>query len=163
MFTSGIRYNKRNGIIMETLIDMEQKRLIKKFHTLLGKANIDSDGKEAILSAYNVESTKDLTVGELIEVCNAIDTRANPRLAELDKYRKRLMASIGGWLRAMTVSSNGAKIKAIACRASGKSDFNDIPLEQLRSLYAAFNKKQKDLAMVENITIEELNKLTLMN
>lgn len=148
---------------METLVDKEQKRLIKKFHTLLGKANIGNDGKEAILSAYSVESTRDLSIGELIEACNDLDKILNPNLAELDRNRKRLMASIGGWLQAMGVLSNGSKIKAIACRASQRNDFNEIPLEQLRSLYAAFNKKQKDLRSVEMLTAEYIDILSINN
>lgn len=148
---------------METLIEKEQKRLIKKFHTLLSKARIGNDGKEAILSSYNVESTRDLSVRELIEVCNAIDNRANPKLANIDAYRKRLMASIGGYLKLMSISGGIGKIKAIACRASGRSEFNDIPLEQLRSLYAAFNKKQRDLQNVELLTSEYIDFLTINN
>ena len=148
---------------METLIDKEQKRLIKKFHTLLGKANIGNDGKEAILSAYRVESTKDLSVRELIEVCSLIDGRANPKLAELDRSRKRLMASIGGWLRLMSITGGISKIKAIACRAASRDQFNDIPLEQLRSLYAAFNKKQRDLRSVDLLTAEFIDILSINN
>lgn len=148
---------------METLIDREQKRLIKKFHTLLGKANIGNDGKEAILSAYNVGSTRDLSIEELIEVCNAIDIKTNPKLVELDKWRKRLMAAIGGWLRLMNVSGGVGKIIAIACRAASRDQFNDIPLEQLRSLYYAFNKKQKDLQSVELLTAEFIDILSINN
>ena len=149
--------------MMQTLIETEQKRLIKKFHILLGKANIGEIGKEAILSSYNAESSKDLSIAQLIEACNSLDKILNPKLAELDKHRKRLMGSIGGWLRAMNIRSDGAKIKAIACRASRRDHFNAIPLEQLRSLYAAFNKKQKDLTTVERMTGDELDMLMMMN
>ena len=149
---------------METLIDREQKRLIKKFYTLLGKASIDNYGKEAILSSYGVESTKDLSVGQLIEVCDAIDTTfINPKCGELDRYRKRLIAAIGGYLKLMSVSGGISKITAIACRAARKDDFNDIPLEQLRSLYAAFNKKQRDLRNVEALTEEYIDFLSTNN
>ena len=148
---------------METLIDKEQKRLIKKFHTLLGRANIGNDGKEAILSGYNVGSTKDLSVHQLIEVCNAIEIHANPKMAELNHYRRRLMGAIGGWLRMMSKPGGIDRIKAIACRASGREQFNDIPLEQLRSLYAAFYKKQKDLQNVELLTAEYIDLLTINN
>ena len=148
---------------MQTLIETEHKRLIKKFHTLLGKTGNGEAAKEAILSSYGVGSSLDLSAAQLIEICDRLDKMLNPKLAELDIHRKRLMASIGAWLRAMSIAGNGAKIKAIACRASQRDNFNDIPLEQLRSLYAAFNKKQKDLQMVENLTTKELNKLILMN
>ena len=42
-------------------------------------------------------------------------------------------------------------IKAIACRAAGKSDFNDIPKGKLVSLYNAFLQKQNDLQTVKNM------------
>ncbi|MDR1370919.1 MAG: hypothetical protein LBJ72_12480 [Dysgonamonadaceae bacterium] len=148
---------------MQTLIETEQKRLIKKFHAMLGKAKIGTEGKEAILSSYRVESTKDLTVAQLIEACNAIDMYIKPELATLDGFRKRLIASIGGWLRAMNRTENIQIIKAIACRAAQVKTFNEIPLERLRSLYSAFNKKKKDLAMVEELTLEELNYLAIRN
>ena len=148
---------------METLTDKEHKRLIKKFHTLLGKSGIGNDGKEAILSGYEVKSSKDLTIPQLIEVCDAITNHANPKLKDLDRLRKRLMASIGGWLRLMSVTGGSDKIKAIACRAARRDDFNAIPREQLRSLYAAFNKKQKDLRSVESLTAEFIDILSINN
>ena len=148
---------------MQTLIETEQKKLIKKFHTLIGKVGGGNVRKEAILWRLGVEHTNELSVHQLIEECDALILELNPKLAELDKYRKRLMASIGGWLRAMSILSDGAKIKAIACRASQRDNFNDIPLEQLRSLYAAFNKKQRDLRNVELLTSEYIDILSTNN
>jgi hypothetical protein len=63
----------------------------------------------------------------------------------------------------MGKTGNGQIIKAIACRASGREGFNEIPLEQLRSLYYAFSKKQKDLAVVEDMTLVELDCIISMN
>jgi len=92
-----------------------------------------------------------------------LEMEANPQLMKLDQARKRTMASIGAWLRAMNKQENLNIIKGIACRASKKDNFNDIPLEQLRSLYAAFNKKRKDLEMVEFMTAEQIEFLSLQN
>jgi len=146
-----------------TFEDKQINALIKKFHTLLGRTGGGTDAKEAILHSYGVASSRDLSAAQLIEICNALDQLLNPHLAELDRHRKRLMASIGGWLRAMSIASNSAKIKSIACRASGRDNFNDIPLEQLRSLYAAFNKKQHDLRNVEQLTTEYIDILSINN
>ncbi|GHV31554.1 hypothetical protein FACS1894177_06400 [Bacteroidia bacterium] len=148
---------------MQTLIDKEHTRLVKKFHILLGRYGIDNDTKMTLLLQYNATSSVYLTSAQLLELCDLIERANNPVMMELDKCRKRLIASIGGWLRSMSRIENMQIIKAIACRASGKKSFNDIPIEQLRSLYNAFNKKRKDLQMVENLTIEELKRLTLMN
>jgi hypothetical protein len=148
---------------MQTFTETEKNRLIRKFHALMSKAGIGQAGKEGILAGYGVESTRDLTPVQLIEICAAIDLQMNPQLEEIDKARKRLMAAIGGWLRAMGRAENTKIITGIACRASGKERFNDIPMEKLRSLYSAFTKKKKDLAFVEKMTADSLEELTVKN
>ena len=70
----------------------------------------------------------------------------------MDKLRKRVMASIGSYLKATGRESNAAVIKGIACRATGHADFNKIPRERLRNLVAAFNNKVKDAQAVSDIT-----------
>lgn len=70
---------------------------------------------------------------------------------DLNIWRKRLIAAIGGWLT-MTGKQGGLEmIKAIACRAAQKDDFNAIPKGQLVSLYNAFVQKQKDLKTVKEL------------
>ena len=71
--------------------------------------------------------------------------------SELNQWRKRLIASIGGWLQLSGKEGGIEAIKAIACRAAGKSDFNDIPKGKLVSLYNAFLQKQNDLQTVKNM------------
>ncbi|MDR2887682.1 MAG: hypothetical protein LBV26_06770 [Bacteroidales bacterium] len=93
------------------------------------------------------------------------ETVQSPKSAECDVWRKRLMAAIGGWLRAMNRQQNAGIIKAIACQAAkvDKRQFNSIPLERLRSLYNAFLKASKDMKAVEKLTAEEIDLLTLTN
>ena len=146
-----------------TFEDKQKNALLKKFHTLLGRTGAGNDAKEAILCSYRVESSRDLSVAQLIEACNALDMQLNPALAKLDKLRKRLMASIGAWLQSMNLEQSAAKIKAIACRAARREQFNDIPAEQLRSLYSAFNKKKKDLQVAEEMTTENIQYLSQWN
>lgn len=76
---------------------------------------------------------------------------------DCDTWRKRVMAAIGGWLRqseelgirncesarGLIPLSDGARIKAIACRAAGRKAFNEITLSELRAVYAEFLNKQK--------------------
>lgn len=146
-----------------TLKEKQEKGLLKKFHTLCGKAGMNQDDKDAILASYGATSSKELDYIQLMEICTRLEKQADPKLNQLDENRKRLMASVGGWLRLMGVPSNASKIKAIACRAAQRADFNEIPLEQLRSLYAAFNKKQRDLKQVEQMTDEMIDYLSLLN
>lgn len=140
-----------------------QKHLLKRFHTLIRKTPDPVAAKESILLSFNVVSSKSLTIDQLKAVCDQLENKVNPQAAEMDKLRKGLMASIGGWLECMNRISNADIIKGIACRASGKASFNQIPKEQLRSLYYAFKKKQEDMQSVEQLTEIELGYLSIAN
>lgn len=149
--------------IMQTLMDKQQKFLLKKFHILLGKAGIDESGKREMLAAYGVESSRELDARDLLDLCDRVELMSSEKARQEDAWRKRLMASIGGYLRAMGQEQSAARIKAIACRAANTDDFNRIPLERLRSLYHAFTNKTKDLKFVEKFTVEELDYSTWVN
>jgi len=143
----------------QTFKDKQKTSLIKKFHTLLGQLKIDNETKEVILESYGVESSRDLSASQLIDLCDSLDRQARPELGELDRLRKRLMAAIGGWLksidRAPSNSPEGGElIKAIACRASKYEKFNQIPKNRLVSLYHGFVKMRKDMAAIEELTME---------
>ena len=148
---------------MKSTTDQQQGLLLKKFHTKCTKAGLSAEEKYSIVASFGHDSSRELTASELIRICDLLDTRMNPQLAETDTWRKRLMASIGGWLRVMSVESNAVKIKAIACRAAARDQFNDIPREQLISLYYAFLKKQKDFKRVDAIVKDQLEDLKYMN
>lgn len=138
--------------------------LLKRYHTLLSKLNISNDEKLVILGAYGVESGRDLTVEQLADLCRRLEMMLVPGLYEADQWRKRVIASVGGWLRALGKDGrNLNEIKAIAARAAGVKSFYEIPQERLRSIYYAFSKKQKDLKFAETLTAEELNTLTNLN
>lgn len=146
-----------------TLMDKQQKYLLKKFHTLCGRAGLDATAKRAMVEGCGVESSRELSVQDLLALCNAIDRMTRPDAAELDKYRKRLIAAIFAWRKAMGQVSNMNEVKAIACRAAQADRFNAIPLERLRSLYYAFGKKTKDMAFVEQLTADELDLSSWLN
>jgi len=145
------------------LMDQQQKLLLKKFHTLCGKAGIGEDEKREIIAAYGVTSSKELSARDLLDICGRIDKMLRPDAHELDKWRKRLIASIFAWRKAMGNVTDMNEVKAIACRGAQVESFNDIPLERLRSLYYAFGKKTKDLDFVDHLTAEELSYITLVN
>lgn len=144
-------------------MDKQKTQLIKKFHALLGKAGIGNDEKLSLLSGYGVESSKDLTVYELTELCGKIDKMANPQAAEADKLRKRLIAAISSYRYAMGCASSIDEIKAIACRAALAENFNRISNEKLRSLYNAFTHMKNDLSKVREMTQEHLKRVTTLN
>jgi hypothetical protein len=71
----------------------------------------------------------------------------------MDTWRKRVMASIGAWLRACGTTHTVETIKAIACRAAQRKAFNDITLSELRAIYAEFNNKQKVAKRTKNLHV----------
>lgn len=139
---------------MQTLLDKQKTGLIKRFHTLLGKAGMDNEQKLAILAQYGVESSKDLSAYELLELCNKLDKMSNPQLIELDLWRKRLLAAVGGYLKAADVVADNeiVLIKKIACIAAKKTEFNQIPLDRLKGLYNAFKNRESDILTINKMT-----------
>lgn len=139
-------------------IEKTRRGLVKKLHVLLGLSKIDAQGKLAILAAYGVEHSNELSCDQLIEICDKLDSLQRGGVGdEMDKSRKRLIAAIGGWLKVAGIAHDIRFIKGIACRASGYADFNKIPIDRLRSLYAAFLHRQKDSKKVREISgYEEL-------
>lgn len=148
---------------MQTLLERHQKILLKKFHTLCGKAGISEYDKREMIAAYGVESSRDLDTRDLLDLCDRIDRMMNKEAAEADKWRKRVIAAVFGWRKAMGDSTNINEVKAIACRASEAEHFNAIPLERLRSIYYAFTKKTKDLNFVDKMTADEIDFKTWVN
>lgn len=137
---------------MATVTAQQQKWLLKKFHTLCARLNMDADMKLALISGYGVESSKDLTNAELLELCDHLNEILNPEDAKTDKMRKRVIAAIGGWLRMIGKGDEGINyIKGVACQAAKVDNFNKIPLEHLTTIYNMFLRKQKDAKSVNEV------------
>ena len=134
-------------------MDAIHRNILKKFHTLCSVLGLTEAEKRVIVESYGVESSRDMDTHDLIDVCGKLSEQANEKTGagEMDKLRKRAMAAIGGYLKAVGRESNATVIKGIACRATGHADFNKIPRERLRNLVAAFNNKVKDAQAVNEI------------
>jgi len=135
-------------------MDDIHRKILRKFHTLCAVAGLSEDEKMALVIGYGVESSADIDTHDLIDLCNKLARRVEPKTGELDRLRKQAMAAIGGWLKVAGRDSNIEIIKAIACRATEHSSFNKIPPERLRNLYYTFSNKQKDKASVDSIIAE---------
>ena len=143
----------------QTFVEMTQRNLIRKFYTLLNKCSNSNEIKQAIFDHYNITSTKELTCAELVEICDILDKQIHKEIADLDVWRKRVIASIAGYLQLVERDCNIKIIKAIAMRATGYDDFNNIPRQRLINLYNAFLNKQKDTHKVnECLYIDSLIK-----
>jgi hypothetical protein len=146
----------------------KQKKMI---HSLCRKNGMqEEERREMLRGNFGVNSTRELSRHQASELIGFLQGSVIPCEAEteLDKWRKRLIASIGGMLRILHREKPGreenmAFIKAIACRAGGYKRFNAIPRARLQSLYNAFNNSQDDLKGAR-ITIDQMvNELSLMN
>lgn len=138
-------------------MDEIHRGLLKKYHTLCSVLGLSAEEKRAIAESYGVESSRDIDTHDLVNICAKLSEQANQKTGtgDMDKLRKRVMASIGQYLRKSGRKSNASVIKAIACRATGHDDFNKIPRERLRNLIALFNNKVKDSEAVDKLTAAE--------
>ncbi len=120
---------------MTQLISKRKKQLIIRFHTTLNRAGMMKQ-KPAILESLGVESTKELEEKELEQVIAQLT-------GEGDKWRKRVIAAIFGWCKAINLDYNIDTVKSIACRASSCKQFNQIPVSRLRDVYYEFVRKNR--------------------
>ncbi len=128
----------------------KRNQLLRKYHTLAAKVGMDKDAKTDFLeSNYGVSSSAELAAWQLEEVCKLL--QRNTKGDKGEKWRRMVMASIGGYLKRNGFENNEQMIKAIACRATGYKSFNKIPIDRLRNVYYAFLKKQKDIDNVDKI------------
>lgn len=145
-----------------TMIEKDQKTYIKRFKTLLGAGKIDRNAELGMLSAYGVESCKDLTIYELIELCQKVELQVNPELAKMDKLRKNVLASIGGWLELTGKPGMSWDYKkSIACRSAKVDNFNRIGESTLHDIIGEFNRKQKVTKTARAIKDEILNEIKI--
>ncbi len=138
-----------------------KKQLLKQFHTILSKNGLMKH-KPDLLASAGVESSKSLSENQLIAFINDLNGDSN-------KWRKRVMASIGGWLASRGITngngelSNADLIKSIACRATGYKSFNEIPASRLRDTYYGFGRKATAAKGCQDVQVEIENALSNLN
>lgn len=136
-------------------------QLIRKLHVLQGQVGMTQDEYETLLGSYGVESSKELTERQLTALCGFLQKHTGNEAADKDKQRKRLLAAVckfcedvvPGWEK-MDDVHRIRYAKSIACRAAGweepwdshgRSRFNTMGIDRLRSLTYAFQKRKKDM------------------
>jgi hypothetical protein len=136
-----------------------KKQLLKTYHSICASKGLQDYEKEAILDGYHVTSSADLSERQLRDV---IAKLSNGVQNEGDRWRKRVLASVGAWLEIQGKVNDKKTIVAIALRAAGGyKQFNQIPVSRLRDLYYEFLGKQKVARNVRELpdNIQELEKL----
>ncbi|PKQ69362.1 hypothetical protein BZG01_00040 [Labilibaculum manganireducens] len=137
-----------------------KNKLLRSFHAACHKANMTADEKSLLVSSFNVTSSADLSSEQLKYILRILEKDANP---EGDQWRKRVIASVGAWLRNCSIDHDIDTIKSIACKASGYSRFNQIPVSRLRSIYYEFLNKQKTTTGAQAVKADITKYLTTCN
>ncbi len=131
--------------------------LINQHPALMNYENANELKYELVhqVSGGKTTSVKELTDKEYNELITYLK---NPKQvtnnSEMDKLRKRVIASIFGFFKKVDKPVNIGYVKAIAVRASGKGidDFNKIPKSKLRAIYNLFLRYQE---VAKNLSREE--------
>lgn len=144
---------------MQTFLDKQKNTLLRKYHALLRMRGVNDEEKQALLASYGVSSGRDLNVYELTELCQRIDMQSAV-VREADRWRKRVIAIVSQYLQLMHYGHTIDEVKAVACRAAGGIDFNQIPTDRLRSIYNAFRHRVNDLQFAKNLQIVNLDTVT---
>jgi hypothetical protein len=152
----------------KTITEKEHDRLVREFHIRLRRYGIDDENKKVILESFGVESSKDLNIAQLIDLCDLLDKAHNKGrqdLVQLDRFRKYVLGAIGSYLRTtIPDKSNDINyIKNIACRAAQCERFNDIPMTSLQAIYGSFSKQTKSWRNTQNLTKEMIDYVAYMN
>lgn len=79
----------------------------------------------------------------------------DPDRVKLDRKRKGVIKAIFRWFELRGQQPTMEYVKGVACRAAGKTSFNEISPAELSRIYAEFCKKQRTVAamMPEDFTI----------
>ncbi|MBP3762919.1 MAG: hypothetical protein J6I49_03450 [Bacteroidales bacterium] len=136
-------------IATETLRTKEQNR---KLWWLFGRIGFDKEAVADFVSDYTQGRTchtAELTFIEARDMIAWLDStltsgHQTPKSdsEKMDRLRKGCMRSIFAWFEKQGRTVDSTYVKAVACRAAGKSFFNELTEGDLRRVYAEFCKKQ---------------------
>jgi len=141
---------------MQTLDEINHKRLEKRFHVLLRQLNNEGFTSTETFALIK-KSPMDMDNKELSETCLAFERVLNPRMPETETMRKKNIDSIVAWLEFYGKEKNTEAATIIACVESGMRFFDEIPVNKLRSIYRNFKRKRKEFLSIEKVVSETIN------
>lgn len=103
-------------------------KLVKRLHVVKSRLGMKDDVYRVLLGGYGVESSKGLTVEQLIELIGRIEP-------ELVKWRTWAVGAIVRYNRMLGRDITVDYARAIACRAAGCETFERITVSGLRAVY----------------------------
>lgn len=137
---------------METNHSQEWIRANRRFYALARQCNLSREDVAATIAGNykNRISTRELTSQELHALCEALQQRAaSDTFKEKDRWRKRLIASVRKYCEKMGYRTDTEYVISVIERDG--TNINKLPLDRLRSLYNAFNKRVRDLNKTPDI------------
>ena len=134
---------------------LKQTRNYRKFYALLKQ--LPEANKEEVVLTFTNRRTEHLSAMTNVEysvmmglLMGLVSIKGYDHNTD-DVWRKRVIKSIGAWLELCHTTHSIDTIKAIACRATRRNDFNKITVSELRAIYAEFNTKQKIAKNTKNL------------
>lgn len=134
----------------------QKKQLLKAFHTLCTVNGYSKEEKNALKQSFSVDSSAHMSIENLRQAIAFLNV-------EPDRWRKRVMASIGEYLRHINHPCGPEVIMATACRASGYDKFNQIPVSRLRAIYNEFRNVNRTMNLAKNERIRLTNEIARRN
>lgn len=147
----------------------QRNRLYGLAHKYCTQLGMDEEQRRSMLVAqFGKNSMKEIRYVDLMRLVDQLQNRVNERTSESDnayndemnRARKKLIASIGAYLREQNYEENIDKIKAIACRAAKVDRFNAITLSDLKYYASTFSVKAKDLKKLKE---QEIQRQAMLN
>lgn len=140
-----------------------KNKLIKKYHVLIGKTGMSDEDKQTLLNQWNVSSSKDMSIDQLIQLCNLLEKFTSPEESELAKWQKWSRDMVKSYGKSLGMNYNDAYAEAIICRSTGAKSFNSITKNRLVGIYNQFKKAKNDKSAIQNLIMEDAQAVASLN
>ena len=143
----------------------EKKTAIKRLHAIIATTR-DGYIKQEIKNAYGVQSTKDMTLGQINEAIEALNRRTgyDPSARERERDQKRIWCSkILGSLQALGITAPEGDFTRVndvlsSPKVAGKLLYQ-MDLTELKAAYRRLKMWEKKEDARELLTQQEINKM----
>lgn len=149
---------------------MTTKNKYAHFYALLHKMGLSADDRRDFLADYTnglYDSLSELhnnAPNFYYQMLRDMQNNINAQKQSVsDVWRKRVMASIGGYYKQIGKQCNSEYIKATACKATGYNNFNKIPVSRLQNIYNTYLNKQDDFKRMNKNMQKELAETVFLN
>ena len=145
----------------------KKAQLIKLYHVLCGRLGLSEADRKALVSAYDANSSTDLSERDLQDLCKNLKSQLvkagkepAPAGDEKARLQLRVKAACGNLLALqgkIAPKNWGPRdwgiIMGTICNASGKKEFLSLTKQELKALSFEFNRQRKALEEVKKNTV----------